>query len=52
MKLYQMLTLLCDIYMQMELFINAWILIYYNKYFGPQILPFAELLFCLQTKGT
>lgn len=43
MKLYQKLTLLCDIYMQIERFINACTLIYYNKYFGPQILPFAEL---------
>lgn len=33
------LRLLCNIYMQMDCFINAYFLIYYNKYIGFQILP-------------
>lgn len=39
------LNLMADIYMQMNHYINAYSLIYYNKYFGAQILPFTELFF-------
>lgn len=46
------LKLLCDIYMQMDYFINSYFLIYYNKYFDPQILPFTELLSFSQMQGT
>lgn len=41
------LKLLCDIYIQMYCFIYTYSLIYYNKYFDPQMLPFTFI----QTQG-